>query len=265
MRTVRMLLITAVITIFAVTAYADEYQKLGETASKMGVSSSLAEQLMERTRSAGYSGDAVNAVIRSMQNGDAESASRVAEKVLEGIAKNVPEGLVVSAVEKVRSRYEYARGIASQAGVSGVPSEKVRSMVADAMAAGAKGDELAEIAREVAGKTREKNEYAESAFSLYREMVRYGVESNKAKDIVKETVGKYGADEIMQYRSEFMEKAGYMNAEKAAGMMESNVHESREPGSMGGGSGSGGMDGSGGMGGGNPGGSGGGHGGGGRR
>lgn len=267
-------LLIIMIILAAAVCFADEYSDTALAASQAGVKTELANSLAQRTRAKGYSQQNMNKIksMFSVQYGS--SATKIAEKVMEGIAKNVPENNVVNAAEKVRNRYSEAMEVSKMTQVSNKYQDKITDLAAAAMTAGASSKNIEKTASELGNKKQNRDEYAVAVMSIYCEMVRYGVADVKAAAVAKKAMNNLSAQQINEYRYAFMRSAGSMNANSMADEMGSNMGKGYGASSMssmgGSGSGSGGMGG--GMGGsgsgsgsGGSGGSGGGHGGGGHR
>jgi uncharacterized membrane protein YgcG len=262
MKKTALLLTVIYMLIFSPAAHADVYSGISRQAVNSGVEKSLAERLETQVRASAYKTENIETINGMLSSGSRLYSAQIAEKVLEGIAKNAPEDAVVKAALKVRSRYEAAAGIAEQTGVSLKAKNRVAVMTAEALAAGASPESLAGVASQVASKKQERDEYAETSIELYRDMVRYGVEDSRAKETVEESLRQYSSREIAELRSEFGKHAAYSNTNELAESMCAGVRAGREPGDASGHGGSDSESHSGGMGGSSSGGSSGGHGGG---
>lgn len=263
--------LTLLIILTAAVCFADEYSEAAQAAAQAGVDRNMANMLEQRTRAKGYSRQNMDKIESMLSAQYGSSATKITEKVMEGIAKNVPEDRVTAAAEKVQSRYAAAEKVAVMAQVSKKVMNRVTDMTAEAMTAGAGLKNMEKTASALAEKKQNRDEYAVAVMSLYREMVRYGVPDAQAGDVAQKAMANMTAQQINEYRNAFMHGAGSMNAANMAQQMGMNMSKGYGAGSMSGGmggSGSGGMGGTGGMGGsgsGGTGGSGGGHGGGGHR
>jgi hypothetical protein len=252
----------------AIPAFADIYDDLGRTAENRGVEKELAMKLTERTRAAGYNAETIAAVTNALNAEIGASATRVSEKVLEGIAKRVPQQAVANAALKVKARFETALEVSKQAGLKGKQAESTANIAADALAAGASETSMMKTAKKISEISQDKEKYAVAVMSLYRDMLRYRVSEAKAAEVANRSMDKLSASEINSYRHQFMTNAGTHNAESMAETMQGHMEHGDSASSMSSGSGSGhgssgGHSGSGGGGSGGSGGSGGGHGGGG--
>ena len=229
------------------------YENLYQNALKAGVSESTSRMLAERTDNAGFNEQdtaKISEVISGLYKAGAQSA---AEKVLEGIAKNIAPARITKALENVQTRYNKAMQIASQSGVEMKNLETVAGVLAEAMAAGADEDNLAQISKSIKTKASDKNDYSESVFELYRDMVRYGVDNDKTYEVTTKMMNNLTSNEINNLKTNFNKKAPYSNVNNMAESMGYNAEQgmrgSSGQGSMGGSGGSDGSDGSGGMGG----------------
>lgn len=233
-------LILTILLIFSIHAFADEYADVQTSAESAGVEKNLAAALAQKTRSAGYSTQNM-AQIRSMiqASKDAE-ATRIAEKVMEGIAKNVPENRVVMAAKTISERYAFARQLAVKAKISAKASGTFSDTVTDAMAAGAGQKNLDRLAADIAGTKEDRDGYALAVTAMYREMARYGVPDATSSEVAVKAMKKLNVKQINEYRESFMQNAGYGNAGSFAENMGRNIEKGRAASSMGsGGSGSG--------------------------
>jgi len=219
----RLLLITAIL-LTAMSAFADIYDDLGGTALKNGADKALAAKLTERTRAYGFSTEDAAAIQNALSADTGMSATRVSEKVLEGIAKKVPHRSVVNAAQKVRARYDAASAVTKQAGLKGKAAQTAADISADALAAGGLESSLMATAGYIA-KEQEKEKYAAAALSLYRDMLRYGVTEKRAADVAAKSVRKLTADQIGEYRQHFMQNADSVNCNAMAETMHQHMEK----------------------------------------
>ena len=253
-------LITIILTLFAIHAFADEYTDTQTEAVSAGVSVSVAESLAQKTKAAGYSTQNMIQIRNMIRTAQKTESVKMAEKTLEGIAKKVPEAKVMQALNMIQNRYAYAKELAEKTKVSAKYKEAFADAVADAMAAGAQKKGLDAMGESVAQSKQERNEYAMAVTAMYRDMMRYGVKDETASEVAVMAMKKLNVKQINEYRQNFMQNAGG-NAGAYAKSMGANMSKGLGASSMGSGGGSGAGGSSGGAGG--SGGSGGGHGGGG--
>jgi len=258
------IILTMMITAICFFAYgSDIYGELEKSALSAGVSPETALMLAEKTRSAGFSSENLSKIQQSVTSIYTAGAQKTAEKVLEGIAKNVDQDRIVRAVEAVRSRYEKSLMLAEKTGVTQANRFRVAENLADAMAAGATEEKLSEIAEMVSQKESLKDSFAESTFSFYKDMMRYGVSEEKSFDVSRQALMNSSAENISSQHMEFNRQAGFMDPGSAAEHMQDKMNNmgsgnmstggmdsGGSGGGMGGGSGGGGSGG-GGSGGGN--------------
>lgn len=256
-------ILITVIFLLGLTAFADEYTDLQTTLEAVGVNHELAVSVAQSTKNAGYSTKNMIRIRSMIQASFKEQAEKIAQKTAEGIAKNVSEDRVMGALEKVQSRYEYAKQIAVKAKVSAKTMNNVTDLTADAMAAGAKIQNLEKVAAAIAEQKEEREQYAVAVMSLYREMARYGTEDIKSSEVAVMAMKKLNVQQINEYKKAFVQNAAYGGANQTADTMGRNMSRGESASSMGNGSGSGGSGSGSGSGSGGSGGSGGGSGGGG--
>ncbi|PLX65872.1 MAG: hypothetical protein C0603_12925 [Denitrovibrio sp.] len=222
------------------------YTNLQTTAINAGVENEAAMMLAERVKLAKFSEANVIKIQSTMTALQKNGAGKVAEKVLEGIAKNVDQTRIIFALERVQNRYEKAMQIANMLGDIGTKSIRISETIADAMSAGATDSGLAKIADQIKASDKYDSEYAESAFTLYRDVVRYGVDNNEAYSITKNAMEKFSASEMNIMRRDIAKNAGNNDSESLAGKIKDSIESgnagmSGESGSSGGsGNGSGG-------------------------
>lgn len=221
-----------ILLLTAVPALADIYDNLGRTAEKNGVEKSIAAKLTERTRAAGYAPEATAAIENALSAQIGMSATRVSEKVLEGIAKKVQQQTVANAALKVKARYETAYSMAKQAGLKGKQAEITADIAADALAAGANEASMTKTAKRISAMQQDREKYATAVMAFYRDMLRYGVKETSAAGIADESLDNLSADEITEYRHHFMKNAG-TNAQEMAETMHSHIEHGDSASSMG--------------------------------
>jgi len=158
-------------------------------------------------------------VMNALKNG--LPAEPVMNKAFEGIAKGVPEGSVVRAMEKTRQRYAYAYEKAT--GLEQDPDETALTgeVIAEGMAAGLKNEDADRICEQLQTRDRLKDgegdmkqdrdqihTLAQESFMTAREMARRGVPSDVAADAVCQALqNNYQAREMQQLRNAFMTNA----------------------------------------------------------
>lgn len=221
-----------ILLLTAVPALADIYDNLGRTAEKNGVEKSIAAKLTERTRAAGYAPEATAAIENALSAQIGMSATRVSEKVLEGIAKKVQQQTVANAALKVKARYETAYSMAKQAGLKGKQAEITADIAADALAAGANEASMTKTAKRISAMQQDREKYATAVMAFYRDMLRYGVKETSAAGIADESLDNLSADEITEYRHHFMKNAG-TNAQEMAETMHNHIEHGDSASSMG--------------------------------
>lgn len=238
--TVFMFICLTVTSVSAETVYND----LRNRALNAGVSQETADMLAERTAKSGFSESDINlikSVISSLYQTGAQSA---AEKVLEGIAKNAAPARIAAALKNVQSRYDSAMRIADKTGVTHEYKEIVANITAEAMAAGAKAEQLAELADEIGRKTSEKDEFAEAVYGLYRDMVRFGIDNKQTFNTAKKMLGSMTSGEIRAANRDFGQSSTHSDAADMAEKMQNMAEhgnmrdESGNSGEMGGSGGS---------------------------
>ncbi|MGE4466021.1 hypothetical protein [Sphaerochaeta sp.] len=216
----------------AATAFADIYDDLGRTAEKNGAEKALTAKLAERTRAAGYSPESISAIENALSAQIGMSATRVSEKVLEGIAKRVQQQAVANAALKVRARYETAYAVAKQIGLKGRQAENTADIAADALAAGANEASMTKTAKHLSTMQKDREQYAVAVMAFYRDMLRYGVKETSAASIADESLDNLSADQITEYRHYFMKNAG-SNAQSMAESMHDSIEHGNSASSMG--------------------------------
>lgn len=152
-------------------------------------------------------------------------AEPVMNKAYEGMAKGVPAGSVVQAMEKTRARYAYAYEKAK--GLEEDPDETplTGEVIAEGMTAGLKNEDADRICDQLQTRDRLKDgeadmkqdrdrdrdrlhTLAQESFMTVREMARRGVPSDVAADAVCQALqNNYQAREMQQLRNAFMTNA----------------------------------------------------------
>jgi hypothetical protein len=172
----------------------------------------------------------------------------LADKVLEGIAKNVSADRIVQAMEQVRSRYAAAVADAREITPTRARQQALTRTMAQAMAAGMPPEALETITNRLRSRGRtmtqaECDQLAETAFTAARDMARMGASG----EVVAETVNLalddgYTAEQMQRMRSQFMHQARQIDADMVANQFRERVRAGQDvadDATMGGGSGAG--------------------------
>jgi cobalamin biosynthesis Mg chelatase CobN len=186
-------------------------------------------------------------------------AEPLMNKAYEGMAKKAESGLVLQAMENVRSRYAFAYRKAEQLTEEPEEVSELGELMADALTAGfQKGDlepimaRLQEMTQTMERKGVDDELATETCMTL-RDMARLGVSSEAITDVVSEALSQeYTAQEMEALRESFMYAAKKGSPEKTANSYASQMRKSESPESPGssgaGGAGDSGGSGSGGAG-----------------
>jgi hypothetical protein len=223
---IKKIFLTVIICMFSMVAFAQDgiYTNLQKAAVDAGVPTDTAELLASQAESAGFTAEQVDACIYNINSMYTAGAISIADKILEGIAKNVDAERIIGAVVRLQARYESAMNIVALAGVSNKQGTQLAGTLAEAMTAGASQKNLENIAKEIALKGNNSEEYATETFGMYRDMARHGVIDKKAFDIAMDAVIKNSGSEIGEFRRAFSEEATYANADDVADMVRGAIN-----------------------------------------
>lgn len=146
----------------------------------------------------------------------------VMNKAFEGIAKNVPENLVVQAMEKTRYRYSIAYNHARQIAQNPDRIDGIAKAIAEGFTAGIHNTDAVQVMNRLQSRTQQRTktnteELAEESFLSLRDMARLGVSSKIAKDVVCHAHNQqYSTQEMKQLRHSFMSHSMSTNPVKLA-------------------------------------------------
>lgn len=166
--------------------------------------------------------------IESIRNTVSETAKagipieQVIHKAYEGMAKNVPEEILVKALEKTRMRYAFAFQRARAFVRSKDDLKQLGGVMADCMAASVVEKDMDQITEQLRIRVKENEEshgknLAEQSFLLGRSMARMGVSSEKVRDVVCiALIKQYTPNDMMELQKHFSRQARSGSAVKLA-------------------------------------------------
>ena len=167
-----------------------------------------------------YTVRAQNAVMNANRN--EIPVEPIMNKISEGIAKKVPDDIVVRAMEMTLARYSFAYEHAKSITTNRDRIRSVASAITDSMAAGMLAKDIDRVIERLnrRSKVMERNlatELAQETFLATRTMARMGVSSKAAADVVCEAhQHRYSVKEMEQVRNAFAEHATRANSGNVA-------------------------------------------------
>jgi hypothetical protein len=170
----------------------------------------------------------------------------VMNKAYEGIAKNVPAGKVVQAMEKVHNRYSYAYRKANQHAKDPGRVQNLGNSIAEGLTAGMTETDIERTIEKLEQRTRQMTQarieaLTEETFLSLKLMARRGVSSQEAAEVVCQALKQqYSVQEMKQVRHSFMMHSMNTDPTKLAHQFAHNIRQGGRPGDSGspGGSGS---------------------------
>ena len=165
----------------------------------------------------------------------------LADKALEGIAKNVPADRIVQAMEQVQSRYAAAMADAQEITPTQTRQRSLTRTMAQAMSAGMQPEEIEAIADRLRTRKRtmtrdECDQLAETTFTAARDMVRMGASGEVVADTINVAIEEgYTADQMQHIRSQFMHQAQQIDANMVANQFRERVRTGQDVADDGGG------------------------------
>jgi hypothetical protein len=172
----------------------------------------------------------------------------LADKAVEGIAKNISADRIVQAMEQVRSRYAEAVAEAREITPTRARQQILTRTMAQAMSAGMQPDEIEAIAGHLRSRGRtmtrdECDQLAETTYTAARDMIRMGASGEVVADTINQALDDgYSAAQMQRMRSQFMHQAQQADADMVAHQFRERVRAGQdvmEGSHMGSGSGSG--------------------------
>jgi len=159
----------------------------------------------------------------------------IVNKAYEGIAKQASAESIVKAMEKVRSRYEHAYGIASQLSSRKEVVDKLGYNLAAALVAGMTREDAEQLVSRLQVRMRTMQQaqgldlVAECLLTA-RDMVRQGVSSGTATEVVTQGIEKaFSAQQIRSMRNAFMSHGAYGARETLAKSYADAIRDGRDP------------------------------------
>ncbi len=119
----------------------------------------------------------------------------IVAKVLEGVAKNVPEDRLVLAVDRVTERLKFAAEVARLANSKGDDRSRFVVRTADAVAAGMDRKRLRSLAVEMSGKINSNKVSSLQIMEMVKTASGYGVPPDKVERVAKTLINDENADE----------------------------------------------------------------------
>ena len=163
----------------------------------------------------------------------------IMNKIYEGIAKKVPDDIVVRAMEMALARYSFAYDHAKSITTNRDRIRSVASAITDSMTAGMLAQDIDRIIERLNRRSQvmERNLAAELAletFLVTRTMARMGVSSRAAADVVCEAhQHRYSVKEMKQFRNAFTDHATRANSSDIANQISRAVGRGEPPESLG--------------------------------
>lgn len=146
----------------------------------------------------------------------------IINKAYEGMAKRVPAELVLKAMEKVSSRYEYAYNLAGQLSQEEKIKYRFGSDLVGGLTAGLTRKDVEQIVSQLKEKARDISKVellglVSECLLLSRDMARRGVSSFTATRVVSQAVKKgFSAQEVRSMRNSLMSMSAQGSMELAA-------------------------------------------------
>ena len=131
-------------------------------------------------------------------------------KVHEGISKQIKPEKIIRAMEKVRTRYEYAYELSNEITQDNEQKQKAMEEIAASMAAGMTDHDVGRIMEHLKYRAEEMSEeettgLACETFGAVKDMARMNVQSVKSADVALEAIAhRYGINEMKELRSSFI-------------------------------------------------------------
>ena len=132
----------------------------------------------------------------------------VMTKAMEGMAKQMQEQKIISAMETVRNRYALSRQLADSLAEDKVVSDTLSQAIADSLAAGLRTEDLEKVCAQLRVQTRqqtrnraESEELAIQTMQAVRTMARMGASSGEVADTLAHALqNRYTHQEMHQLR-----------------------------------------------------------------
>jgi chorismate mutase len=153
--------------------------------------------LVDRTVESGISPSTLEHLTGTLARAVAEELppGPIVAKVLEGVAKNVPEDRLVLAVDRVTERLKFAAEVARLANSKGDDRSRFVVRTADAVAAGMDRKRLRSLAVEMSGKINSNKVSSLQIMEMVKTASGYGVPPDKVERVAKALINDENADE----------------------------------------------------------------------
>ena len=202
----------------------ESVQTLSQEMSALGVSKAMALKMLTQMHENQFQNQnivrAKNIVAEAAQNN--LPTKPVMDKAMEGMAKKVPEGLVIKAMETVRNRHIQAHRLAKILDADGKNTAAITITIADSLAAGMNIEDLNIVAHQLKVRTREQNKNRTEELSLRtmqmaRTMTRLGGGSSDVSGAVcKALDNQYTSQQMEQLRHRFITQSQFTSGRQLA-------------------------------------------------
>ncbi len=179
-------------------------------------------EAMDRAGFSNVQSERVQSIIETASQQGLPSEA-LAGKVYEGVAKNIDPDRIITALERVTSRYEYGYGLAQKMTHSRDKAVELGNTVTAGIAAGLTRQDAEKIVSSLQARSRQMDStedvyrLAEQTMLTARDMSRQGVSSSTTAEVIGKAVEKgYATAEMQTLRHTFNRQAAHANREALA-------------------------------------------------
>jgi len=179
-----------------------------------GVDKEEAGRMIRLMKESRFSADSMETVRKIMEESSGAGApvEPLVHKTLEGMAKKMPEDLIVKALKKTGDRYVYAFRHARTLAGSEKDNRKLAYAIADCLSASVTEKDMDQILRKISARIREDREnsvqLAEEGLRFGRTMARLSVASKNVRDVLcLSMINQYSWQEMKEIHHRFSRQA----------------------------------------------------------
>jgi hypothetical protein len=215
----------------------DRMEGIAEQLIKKGIRPDTAESAVQTMMRAGFTAEQMTLVAETMPAGNDQIpvAEPILAKIHEGAAKGATPAAILTAVERVRNRFQLSARLTAELGQPG--DRQLIAFLADCLAAGLSGHEAEQISATLRTRNRTMNEGESRALTVQtvltaRTMVRQGVSSVTAAQVLTDALAHgYDSHRMIALR-QALDRSGSGSLENTARRFGAAIRQGAQAGEL---------------------------------
>jgi hypothetical protein len=215
----------------------DRMEGIADQLIKKGIRPETAESAVQTMMQAGFTEEQMTLVTGMVPAGNDQfpDAEPILAKIHEGAAKGATPAAILTAVERVRNRYQLSARLTAELGQPG--DRQIVTSLADCLAAGLSGHEAEEISAALRTRNRTMNEGESRALTIQtvltaRTMVRQGVSSATATQVLTDALAHgYDSQRMIALR-QALDRSGSGSLENTARRFGAAIRQGAQAGEL---------------------------------